>query len=136
MKFPRENELRISLFVDDFFLMVETLCAIEHKDFLSHTLSDLGWEVNFEKSKLQLSKACSFIGFEVSSDGPDGPWVKVMAKKLHKLKRDIRYALSRKHVTARFLAKIGGQCVAMTQAILPAKLLLRNLYRNLSYRDS
>ena len=37
---------------------------------------------------------------------------------------------------ARMLAKVAGQCIAMTRAILPGKLLLRNVYRLLSKKTS
>ena len=70
------------------------------------------------------------------SEGPNGPWLKVLLKKLHKVKCHIQVALSLRWVTAQFLAKIGGECIAMMRAVLPAKLLLWNLYHMLSYRSS
>ena len=39
-------------------------------------------------------------------------------------------------MTARDLARIIGQCVSMTRAVLPGKLLLRNCYRVLSTRTN
>ncbi|GFR97329.1 Pol polyprotein [Elysia marginata] len=39
-------------------------------------------------------------------------------------------------VTARFLARVAGQLISMTKAIVPTKLLLRNVYRLLSLKKS
>ena len=57
-------------------------------------------------------------------------------KKLHKLKRHISAALKCEWINARFLAKIAGECIAMMRAIVPAKLLLRNIYRTLETKSS
>ena len=54
----------------------------------------LGWQINYEKSRLIESTKCQFIGFNVFSEGPNGPWIKVLPKKLHKLKCHIQVALS------------------------------------------
>ena len=37
-------------------------------------------------------------------------------------------------VSARALAKVAGQCIAMTKAIVPGKLLLCNIYRVIASR--
>ena len=115
--------------------MMNLTCTTDHKEFMIQTLTDLGWKINFDKSELEPGKCCKFIGFNVHSKRPQGPWLQVLAKKLHALKRDIRIVLNKGTVSARFLAKIGGQCVAMMCAILPAKLL-HNLYHNISFRDN
>ena len=80
-----QNGLRNALFVDDFFLMVQQNLATDHRDFLLQKLDELGWQMNFQKSSLEPSTKCTFIGFEVSSCGPNGPWLKVLPKKLHTL---------------------------------------------------
>lgn len=53
-----------------------------------------------------------------------------------KLERDIRRALRERYIKARSLAKIAGQCVSTLWAVTPGKLLLQNIYRLLSVRDS
>ena len=124
VRFFRENGLHNSLFVDDFLFMISQLLLQKQKQFAFETLEKLGWQINYEKSKLIESTKCQFIGFNMFSEGPNGPWIKVLPKKLHKLKCHIQVALSLRWVTARFLAKIGGECIAMMRAVLPAKLLL------------
>ena len=124
VRYFRENGLRNSLFVDDFLFMIRQLLLQQQKQFALETLEKLGWQINYEKSKLIESTNCQFIGFNVFSEGPNGPWLKVLPKKLHKLKCHIQVALASRWVTAWFLAKIGGECIAMMRAVLPAKLLL------------
>ena len=77
-----------------------------------------------------------FVGFLITTDGDQGPWVKVLPQKIRKLKRAIVNVLRIKTVTARQLARVTGQCVSMIKAIVPGKLLLRNVYRCLSMRNS
>ena len=82
--------------------------------------------------KCDLTQTCktTFVGFDITSDGDRGPWIKVLPLKIHKLKRSI-IALLHNHdkgVTARSVARVTGQCIAMTKAIVPGKLLLRNVY--------
>ena len=48
----------------------------------------------------------------------------------------IRLALKKKVLSARSLARISGQCIAMSKAIIPTKLLLRNIYKVLRKRTS
>lgn len=65
--------------------------------------------------------------------------IKVPATRIGRLRHDIRRTLGRSTVTARVLARITGQGIAMTKAIVPGnsgKLLLRNAYRLLGRRSS
>ena len=55
---------------------------------------------------------------------------------MHKLWRHLHQALTQGVARAKFLAKIAGECIAMTKAMLPAKLLLRNIYHTLSTKTS
>ena len=62
------------------------------------------------------------------------PGYKFWQKKMHNLKRHIYVALSANSMKARFLAKIGGKCIAMMYAVLPAKLFLCNVYCNIVFQ--
>ena len=101
-----------------------------------HTLEDLGWSINYEKSLLVPKTSCEFIGFMVHSVGDDGPWLQITQKKLHKVQRHLSVAIKADEVRACFLAKICGECIAMMKAVLPAKLLLHNIYRTLASQSS
>ena len=135
-QYLREQGLRIALFVDDFFQMAKKLFFQGHKELLLDTLTDLGWSINRDKSQLTPNTCCSFVGFDVCSIGLQGPWIKVMHDKVRKLKSYIRRALSKPIIQARQLAKIAGMCIAMTRAVIPAKLLLRNIYRCIATKTS
>ena len=119
-----------------FFQMAQKLFAQGHKELLLDTLSDLGWSINRDKSQLTPATSCSFVGFDVSSIGLHGPWIKVLHEKVKKLKYCIRRALIKESLPVRQLAKIAGMCIAMTRAVIPAKLLLRNIYRCIAKKTS
>ena len=51
-------------------------------------------------------------------------------------KKVISWVLKKRQATARHLARIAGQCVAMAEVILPAKLLLPNVYRLIAHKMS
>lgn len=135
IQFLREQGIRIVSYVDDMLLMCHDSCLSDHRDFVLQTLDDLGFQVNFEKSHLTGDKCIEYIGFNIDTAG-DLPRISVPASRVHKLQKDIRQCLKRGVIKARFLARIAGQCVSMCKAVLPGKLLLRNIYRLLSQRES
>ena len=126
----RENNVRITPFVDDMLVMAKSSQMTDHKDFVVQTLQELGWHLNWKKCQLTPSKECIFVGFVISTCGE--PWIKVMSSKIRKLKRSIALLLEKQHVGVRQLARVLGQCISMTKAIIPGKLLLRNCYRVLA----
>ena len=132
----RESGLRVSVFVDDIILMSDKTQVEDHTAILIKLLKDLGWKINWEKSSLQPGEVKHYIGYQVHSNVNGLPCIKIPADRVHKLKKDIRRLLKNGQATARILARVAGQCVSMTKAILPGKLLLRNLYRLLAKRQS
>lgn len=130
VQYLRENGLRVSLYVDDFISLAARSCATDHIDFLIHTLQDLGWRINFDKSDLSHTCTCTHLGFDIDSTGE--PWIRVTRKRLRKLKKCIGQSLHTGMVSARSISRIAGQCISMMKAILPAKLLLQNMYHFIS----
>ena len=128
-------------YVDD-YLVNDKAGSIEHsKNILLSTLTNLGYFINFDKSSLQPEFHKKYIGYIVDTKKvDDSVFISIPSDRIKKLKRDIRRTLNKGCVSARSLARITGQCVSMAKAVLPAKLLLRNLYRllqtKLSWRDS
>jgi len=131
----RSLGVRVSVFVDDFLLAAEASTITDKIDLLLHTLSDLGFEVNFEKSVLEPSETIKYLGYHICSK-----YQKVVVRaegaRVLKLKQAIRRALKAGTVTARALARICGQCISVAWAVTPGKLFLRNAYRLLATRSS
>ena len=134
VSFLHENNICLANFVDDFLVMLKEMYIVDHTDFIVQTFKDLGWSLNFEKCDLILSTQKTFVGFHISTDGLEGPWIIVLPQKIHKLRRAIKSCLLKNNINARGLARTTGQCISMTKAILPAKLILRNCYRVLASR--
>jgi len=133
----RQKGLRVAIYVDDIILFARPEEIQEHRQILLSVLARLGWQVNWEKSSLEPSKCKEFLGFRIITDGPDNcVWLKLLPKKVAKLKHDIRYLINKGGASARGIAKVTGSCIAMSRAIMPAKLMLRNVYRLLSHRES
>ena len=93
-------------------------------------LETLGWFINYDKSSLHPEPRKSFIGFIIDTNRTkDSVWIEIPKDRIRKVRHDIARVLKRKSVTARGLARITGQLVSMSKAVIPAKLLLRNAYR-------
>jgi len=137
VSFLRQQNIRVVLYVDDTLILAKASAIVDHRDFVVQTFQDLGFLINFEKSTLTPNSRIEYIGYIINSNGPDGtPWLYIGTKKLCKLKKDINRCLKLKKVIARVLAKIIGQAIAMSKAILPGKLKLRSLYAVLTKRCS
>lgn len=131
----RQQGIRITVFIDDFLVMVSANEAQKVKELVLDTLQKLGWCINWEKSQLVPSHSVVFIGYIIDTNG-EFPTLCITKSKVNHLKKDIRRALSAPYITARVLARISGSCIAMTKAIVPGKLFLRNIYRLLARRRS
>ena len=137
LAFIRTQGIDASCFVDDWIVSAIQALITDHSDFVIHTLTDLGFLINFEKSCTDPAQRALHLGYIIDTLGPEGqPWIYIGKDKLKKLKKDIRRCLLQGSVHARVLAKIAGQAVAMSKAILPGKLKLRSLYTTLGTRLS
>ena len=131
----RSLGLRLVLYVDDFVLLAHRDAIVYHKQVLLSTLENLGWKVNFEKSSLEPTLVKEYIGYLIDNTG-EKPVIKIPRKRITKVRRDIQRCLTKGRVSARGLARLGGQCISMYKCIFPAKLQLRNLYRLLATKSS
>ena len=131
----RENNIRLAPLVDDFIVFLKKMLATDHKELVLQTFQELGWHVSFEKSHLDPAPEQTFVGFIVSTVGGT-PWIRTLPSKIRKLRRSIVTCLKCDSISARQLARIVGQCIAMTKAIMPGKLLLRNCYSVLKNKSS
>lgn len=134
VQYLRAQGLRIVAYVDDFILMSTPALMNEQKMLLLQTLENLGWIINLEKSSLNPETSKEYIGYKITTEGQ--PLLKIPNTRIRKLKRSLVGVLQKTHATARLLARIAGQCIAMTKAIIPGKLLLRNLYRLIAKKQT
>ncbi|GFO09415.1 reverse transcriptase [Plakobranchus ocellatus] len=133
----RDNNMKVVLYVDDFFLCSSRDTIEYQKDWALQELAHLGWRVNWSKSNLEPSQKVRYIGYQVETYSDKKVVVlKIPKDRIKKVKMDISQTLEKKCISARALARIAGQCISMTKAVLPAKLLLRNLYICLKTKSS
>ena len=85
----RSIGLQVTVYVDDFLLAAEESCSADHIDQLIHTLTELGFIINFEKSQLVASNKISYIGYSLSSDQGQ---VRIKAQTAHISKLKPAYA--------------------------------------------
>ena len=129
----RSKDIRIVSYVDDFILADKVDKIDSQKQFALSELKKFGFTLNEQKSNLTPSNKYKFIGFIIETDPiVDQVRISIPKDRIHKVKNDIKRTLKAGVVSARFLACIAGQLISMTKAILPTKLLLRNVYRLLA----
>ena len=133
MSFLRENGIRCILYVDDFLICGQRNVIEQNILFVIKTLEKLGWNINYKKSCLCPGESIEFLGLIIENvDG--NPILKVPKQKIAKIRKDIKRLLNAGVATARVLAKVTGQCLFICRAVLPGKLMLRNVYRLLKTR--
>ncbi len=133
IQYLRDQGRRVSAYMDDFALFADSNKINTQKELLLNTLHMLGWVINVEKSALTPSMEQEYIGYKICTK--EAPVLKIPKSRVKKVRRDINRALSKDTICARILARIAGQCVSMTKAVLPGKLLLRQTYRLLASRQ-
>lgn len=133
----RSIGIKISVYVDDFIIAANEQFIVEHRDTVLDILNKLGIVVNLEKSSLTPECKKEYIGYIIDTDYLDKyVWLQIPQKRITKVLHDIDRVLKKGRISARALARITGQCISMSKAVLPAKLKLRNLYRLLKTRHS
>lgn len=128
----RSLNLRVNLYLDDFLLMVAAgKSPALDRDTLLQALARAGLHVNLEKSVLTPSTSAEYLGLEINTNGP--PTFRVPPSKLRKIRHEISRRLrDTAPFPARYLARLAGLCVSTLRAILPGRMLLRNVYRQVS----
>ena len=97
----------------------------------------LGYTINYTKSSLFPSNSVKYIGYIVLTDkDKDTVGLYIPKDRIKRVQTEIKRALKSRNIVARALARIAGQIISMCRVLLPAKLLLRNVYRLLSSKIS
>lgn len=128
----RGNGIRIIIFIDDCIVLGNSReNCLKNMDFVLRTFIELGFLINWEKSKLIPTQEVEFLGMLVNS-------VTMEFKVPHKKVKDIKKLCSnllasyRKQelVPIRTVAQLLGKIVAVEMAIFPARLKSRSLLAN------
>ena len=123
----RRQGIRCMIFIDDLLLLHPS--REELKKITAEVVTmflQLGFLINQEKSGLIPSQRTVFLGFTVDSVSLT---LSLPTEKLDKILQECSHALSAKHTTIRYLARLIGRMSAATQAVLPAPLFYRRLQR-------
>jgi hypothetical protein len=131
----RSLNIRLSLYVDDFLICAEVSKITDSTDQTLHTLEDLGFKINLDKSVLKPTQTIDYLGYTISTVGPY-PVIKAQKQRILRIKKQIRSVLKAGRASARVLAKTAGLCVSVAWAVTPGKLFLRQLYHLLASRQS
>ena len=137
IQYLRQLGLKIVSYVDDFLVADKRDKIFVAKNILLNTLKALGYIINTKKSVLTPDVSAKFIGYEINtSKYVDTVYLQIPKDRIKRLKIEIKRTLKLGYCQARGLARITGQIISMCKVFLPAKLLLRNLYRLLSLKKT
>ena len=87
IQYLRLQGLRVMTYVDDFLLCASPDLMEAHCDTLVSTLTRLGWQINFEKSRLTPSQSIPYLGYIIHSSGPEGPYIQVSPERIRSCAR-------------------------------------------------
>ncbi len=136
IKYFRASDVRCTAWVDNFIFMVKTDKVESQLQFIQSTFHDLGLVLNRDKCDFDCTGLTTFVGFLVHSEGSKGPWLQVPKKKIVILQWLLRTVLRQSSVPVHTWARVAGKCVSLSCAVIPGKLLLRNVYRTIGLRHS
>ena len=137
IQYLRRRGLRTVAYVDDFIVAEKPDLIEQSKYILIETLEALGYYINYIKSCLDPDYSAKYIGYIIHTNkGDETVWLYIPKERIKRVQADIKRALKSGLIVARALARIAGQIISMCKVLLPAKLLLRNVYRLLSNKRS
>lgn len=135
VSYLRSLDIRLALYVDDFLVCAKKSTIRDHTDLVIHTLEDLGFHVNTEKSVLTPTQCIKYLGYTVNTQG-EFPVISTTKERVYSIKRLIKQLLHKKSCNARMLARCAGLCVSTAWVVSPGKLYLRHIYHVLAQRSS
>ncbi len=131
VEYLRMRGLRLVCYIDDFIIAAEPPLARSHVHIFRETMRAAGFVLKDEKCHFEPSTSQTFLGYDIQT----APAVRfcVPADKRRAIRHELKRLLSRDGpVPVRRLAHVAGLCLSVSRAIAPAKLLLRNLYRDIA----
>ncbi|XP_044147245.1 uncharacterized protein LOC122935540 [Bufo gargarizans] len=127
MAWLRCRGVRLIVYLDDILVMHQCQSTLlQHLQWTSQLLTDLGFLLNPEKSILTPSRQMEFLGFTVDSVSES---LSLPMAKLRAIRKELRHALAATSLSLRHLARIIGLLASSIQAVFPAPLYYRALQR-------
>lgn len=132
VQFFREMGLRVVSYVDDFIFFIKNPTVRKIQGIVD-TFQAFGLKINQQKSVLTPSQKLEFLGMVLDSKKM---MIKAPKSKIRNAIREAQYIkkklLNEEPVTKRSLARFAGLAIAISKAIIPAKLMLRFVYKAMS----
>nr|WP_300148092.1 reverse transcriptase domain-containing protein [Propionicimonas sp.] len=131
VEYLRAQGVRLLSYIDDFLVASRSERAAADVHLFAATMEQAGFVLKREKCHLAPSCEQEFLGFTVRTS-PAVVYA-VPADKRRAIKHEIRRLLGAPGpVHVRRVAHVAGLCLSVSRAIMPAKLLLRNVYRDIA----
>lgn len=125
LKWARRKGIRISAYLDDLIIVAanKELSRL-HTSMILKRLETLGFLVKKSKSQLEPTQSLQHLGFTIDTRQMT---LSVPKDKVRDVRREAQRILNRGNLTVRCLASFIGKTLAMTAAVLPARLRTQNL---------
>ena len=125
LKWARRKGIRISAYLDDLLIVARTeQLSRQHTQLVLDKLKEMGFLVKHSKSHLDPTQKIQHLGFNINTKDMT---LSVPKDKVRDLRREATKILNKGTLSIRALSSFIGKALAMTAAILPARLKTRNL---------
>lgn len=134
VEYLRARGLRVMSYIDDFILAARPDRAAADVALFRETLTQAGLCFREEKCHFDPATEQQFLGYLVSTRGQ--VQYRIPAEKRRSIRHEIARLLRADRPPVRRVAHVAGLCLSVSRALTPAKLLLRNVYRDVSLAPS
>lgn len=134
IEYLRSQDINLSCYVDDIIITDHNEKIYDARDFVIKTLGYLGYYINYDKSQLTPTKHKEYIGYIINTNKGGNVWLEIPKCRVVKVKHDIKRIVQKGEASARALARVAGQLISFSRAVIPTKLLLRSIYRLIKTR--
>jgi hypothetical protein len=132
VQFLREMGLRVVSYVDDFIFFMKNPDLAQVQKIVD-TFEAFGLKINTQKSFLNPSQKLEFLGMILDSKRM---LIRAPKSKIRNAIREAQFVkkklLKGEPITKRNLARFAGLAISISQAVVPAKLMLRFIYKAMS----
>jgi Reverse transcriptase (RNA-dependent DNA polymerase) len=125
LKWACRKGIWISAYLDDLLIVAKSeQLSRQHTQMVMNKLEEMGFLVKHSKSHLEPTHKLQHLGFNINTKDMT---LSVPKDKVRDLRREATKIMNKGTLTIRALSSFIGKALAMTAAILPARLKTRNL---------